>query len=114
MHARFATKELFNHAARYAYDTVATHLWSEQVKPHPICQWLKGGRPPSDQKLALECVQLKDDLGWTYCEIGEHFDWPLQYDSYGNLNQCSNARYYVKLGREIREKYQQNNLLDSF
>ena len=106
MHARFATKELFNYAARYAYESVESHLWSENIQPHPLCEWLKGGRPPADESLALECVHLKDDLGWTYCEIGLHYDWPLQYDNYGNLNQCSTARYYVKWGRELRKKYQ--------
>lgn len=106
MHARFATKELFNYAARYAYESVESHLWSENIQPHPLCKWLKGGRPPVDESRALECVHLKDDLGWTYCEIGSHYDWPLQYDSYQNLNQCSTAHYYVKWGRELRKKYQ--------
>ena len=76
MHAQFVTKELFNYAARHAYDTVGSHLWSEQVKPHPVCQWLKGGRPPSDEELALECAHLKDDLDWTYCKIGKYYGWP--------------------------------------
>ncbi len=107
LHKRFATKELFNYAARFAYDTVKSHLWSENVKPHPLSQWLKGGRPPADESLALECVHLKDDLGWTHKEIGVHYDWPLQRDSYGNLSQCSTARRYVKWGRELREQYQQ-------
>ena len=107
LHARFATKELFNYAARYAYESVKSHLWSQNVQPHPLCKWLKGGRPPADESLALECAHLKDDLGWTYKEIGLHFGWPLQRDSYGNLNQCSTARYYVKWGRELKKKYQQ-------
>ncbi len=105
LHARFATKELFNYAAEYAYDTVKSHLWSENVQPHPVCQWLKGGRPPANESLAFECAALKDDEGRTYKEIGVHFGWPLQYDSYGNQNQCSTARYYVKWGRELRKKH---------
>lgn len=107
LHARFATRELFNYAARYAYETVQSYLWSENVQNHPVCQWLKGGRPPIDKSIALECVALKDDEGWTYKEIGVHHAWPLQRDSYGNLSQCSTARYYVKWGRELRKKYQQ-------
>lgn len=107
LHVRFATKELFNYAARYAYESVESYLWSENVQPHPLCQWLKGGRPPTDEGLALECVHLKDDLGWIYKEIGLLHDWPLQKDSHDNLSQCNTARRYVKWGRELREKYQQ-------
>lgn len=106
LHARFATRELFNYAGRYAYESVKSHLWRENVQPHPICQWLKGERPLADESLALECVHLKDDLRWKYKQIGKHFGWPLQRDSYGNLNQCSTARYYMKRGRELRQKYQ--------
>lgn len=107
LHARFATREVFDYAARYAYETVKSHLWSENVQPHPVCQWLKGGRPKADMSLAIECARLKDELGWTYRQIGKHFKWRLQNDSYGNLNQCSKARRYVKWGRELREKHQQ-------
>jgi hypothetical protein len=106
LHARFATKELFNYAARLAYEAVETVLWSDQVKEHPVCQWLKGGRPPADESLALECVHLKDDKGWHYKEIGLHYGWPLQKDSYGNLSQCRTAGRYVQWGRELRKKYQ--------
>jgi len=74
LHARFATKELLDYATRYAYESVESYLWSENIQPHSICEWLKGGRPPSDDSRALECVHLKDDLGWTYCEIGSHYD----------------------------------------
>ena len=103
LHARFATKELMNYAARFAYESVESNLWSEEVAPHPVCQWLKGGRPPSDEQLALECVHLKDDLNRTYAQIGSYKNWPLQRDSYGKLNQCSTASYYVKMGRELRK-----------
>jgi hypothetical protein len=106
LHARFATKELLDYASRLAYELVKTDPWRSQFKEHPVCQWLKGGRPPADESLALECVHLKDDLGWTYKQIGEHFGWSLQYDSYSNLSQCSTARRYAKWGRELRKKYQ--------
>jgi hypothetical protein len=106
LHARFATRELFDYAARFAYDAVKITLWSNQVEEHLLCQWLKGGRPPIDKDIAIECARLKDDLGWTYKEIGKHFDWPLQYDSYDNLSQCSTAQRYVKRGRELRKQYQ--------
>ncbi|MFC1933313.1 hypothetical protein ACFLXU_06820 [Chloroflexota bacterium] len=102
IHTRFATKELFAHAAEYAFMAIETHLASEQVQPHPICQWLKGGRPPADESLALECSHFKDDLKWTYKELAEHYGWPMQNDSYGNPTQCSSARRYVKWGRELR------------
>lgn len=107
LHARFATQELMNYATKYAYETVKGHLWRNIIQPHPVCQWLKGGRPPADESLALECVKLKDDEGLTYKEIGTRHKWPLQRDSYGNMSQCSSARRYVKWGRKLREKYQQ-------
>jgi len=106
LHARFATKELFDYAAQLAYDAVESVLWRNQVEEHPLCQWLKGGRPPIDKDITLECARLKDDIGWHYKEIGLHYGWPLQKDSYGRRNQCSTARRYVKWGRELRRKYQ--------
>ncbi len=107
IHARFVTKELFNYAAKFAYETVQSHVWSENVQTHPVSQWLKGGRPPADESLAIECATLKDDDGWTYKEIGVRYDWSLQRDSYNNISQCSTARRYVKWGRELKEQYQQ-------
>jgi len=101
LHARFATKKLMDYAAKHAYETIESYCWSENIQPHPVCQWLKGGRPLADEDLALECVHLKDNLGWTYKEIGLHYKWPLQRDSYGNPNQCSTAQRYVKWGREL-------------
>ena len=106
LHERFATKEFVSYAARYAYELVESRILEKGVEPHPICQWLKGGRAPASEELALECVRLKDDLGWTYAKIGKHFGWPLQIDSYGNRNQCSTARYYVVKGRKLRKSYQ--------
>ncbi len=107
LHAHFANKELFNYAARYAYDTVEHHLRWNNIEPHPLCEWLKGGRPPADKNIAIECARLKDDEGLTYKEIGLHYDWSLQRDSYGNISQCNTARRYVKWGRELKEQYQQ-------
>lgn len=107
IHTRFATKELFEHAAKLAYFSIQYQLLLEKIEPHPICDWLKGGRPSADKSLALECVHLKDNLKNTYKEIGANFGWPLQRDSYNNLNQCSTARRYVKWGRELRKKNQQ-------
>lgn len=107
IHARFATRETFDYAAWQAYEDVKISRLRMGLKKHPVCRWLKGGRPPADENIALECVHLKDDLGWYYKDIGRHYYWPLQYDSYGNLNQCSTARRYVKWGRDLREKYQQ-------
>ncbi len=107
LNARFATKELFEYAAKYAYCSVQGHLERQEVRSHPVCNWLKGGRPPADESLALECAWLKDGARWTHKEIGLHFGWPLQEDSYGNLSQCSTARHYVKWGRELRKKNQQ-------
>jgi hypothetical protein len=107
IHARFATRELLDYAARLAYGDINSYQWSHGLVEHPVCQWLKGGRPPIDRDKAIECARLKDDLGWKYKEIGERFGWPLQSDTWGNLNQCSTARYYVKRGREFRGKNQQ-------
>lgn len=104
LHARFATKELFNYAAKYAYQSLESYLWSENVHPHPLCQWLSGGRPPVGEKLALECARLRDEEKWSERAIGKHFGWALQEDSYGNLIQCRTARRYVSMGRELKKK----------
>ncbi len=104
LHARFATKELFNYAAKYAYQSLESHLWSENVHPHPLCQWLSGGRPPADEKRALECARLRDEEKWSEPAIGTHFGWALQEDSWGNLTQCRTARRYVRMGRELKKK----------
>ena len=105
LHARFATKTLFDDTARHAYETVRSHLRSEGIKPHSISERLKGGRPPMDDDLAVECARLKDDEEWRYKDIGFRFGWPLQMNDYGNLSQCSTARRYVKRGRELRKEY---------
>jgi len=104
LHARFATKELFNYAARYAYESVESHLRSENVQPHPLCHWLSGGRPPVDEDRALECARLRDEEKWSEEAIGKHFDWALQEDSYGKLSQCRTARRYIRMGRELKKK----------
>ena len=104
LHAGFATKELFNYAGRYAYKSVESYLWRERVTPHPVCQWISGGRPPIDEELALECARLRDEEKWSETAIGKHFGWALQEDSWGNLTQCRTARRYVRMGRELRKK----------
>lgn len=104
LHARLATRELFNYAAKYAYQSLESHLRSENVHPHPLCQWLSGGRPPVDEKRALECSRLRDEEKWSEEAIGKHFDWALQEDSWGNLTQCRTARRYVRIGRELKKK----------
>jgi hypothetical protein len=114
IHTRFITYEIFNYASRFAHETVKSHLLSEgQIRPnmsssiisepHPVCEWLKGGRPPINEDLAIECAILKDQHKLTYTEIGIRNNWPLQRDAYGNLSQCSKARYYVKRGKELLE-----------
>jgi len=104
LHARFATREVFNYAAKYAYESTKSYV--EKVQEHPVCQWLKGGRPKADMSIAIECARLKDEEGWTYKQIGQHFNWSLQSDSYGNLSLCSTAKRYVKWGRELSQEYQ--------
>lgn len=107
VHTRFVTKELFNYAARYAYETVQSHRRWNEIKDHPVCKWLKGGRPSIDDDVAIECARLKDEEGLRYKEIGLKHEWALQIDSYGKLNQCNTAKRYVKRGRELRKKYEQ-------
>lgn len=106
LHERFATKELLKDAAEDAYGTVASHLRFERIKPHPVCQWLKGGRPPIDDDRAVECARLRDDEKRSYKEIGGRYDWPLQKDHYGNLSLCGTAKRYVERGRVLRRQYQ--------
>jgi hypothetical protein len=109
IHERFVTRELFNDAAEFAYEAVQSHLSDRKVKPHPVCTRLKGGRPPVDPDIAVECARLRDDEGWTYKQIGVKFGWSLEPDSYGNLSQCNTARYYVKLGKTLRNQTNTNN-----
>jgi len=100
--ARFVTRNLFDYVADLAYDSVKFHTsWPQAIEQHPVCEWLKGGRPPVNRELAIECARLKDEQGLTLVEIGKRNGWPLQRDSYGNLNQCSTARRYIDRGREL-------------
>ncbi len=101
IHARFATKELFNYAAKYAYDTVKTHRRFNNIQLHPVCQWLRGGRPSMDEDRALECARLHYEEKWSEVAIGKHFDWAIQDDSYGKPTQCRTARRYIRFGREL-------------
>lgn len=52
LHTRFASRELLDYAAGYAYESVKSHLLQYRVRPHPLCQWLKGGRPSADKRRA--------------------------------------------------------------
>jgi hypothetical protein len=87
--------------------------WQENIRPKYIEEGLlpdllkdiKNGRPYGiNESRALEVAKLKYDKGWTWAKIGKKFNWPLQEDSYGNLNQCSTARYYAKRGLELRKR----------
>ena len=104
LHARFATKELFNYAAKYAYESVESHIWSENVQQHPLCQWLKGGRPQIDDEIALECARLRDKERWSEVMIGKKFGWAIQEDDYGHPTQCRTARRHVGMGRGLKKK----------
>ena len=103
LHARFATKELFNYAAKYAYQSLESHLQSENVHPHPLCQWLKGGRPQIDDEIALECARLKDKERWSEVMIGKKFNWAIQKDNYGHPTQCRTARRNIRRGKELKK-----------
>lgn len=104
IHKRFATKELFNYAAKYAFRTLEGHISQNNIKSHPVNQWLKGGRPPIDEDRALECARLMDEDGWSEARIGNKYDWALQENDYGVFNQCRTARRYIRKGRELRDK----------
>jgi len=106
--ARFATKELYDFAATCAYPSILTFIEGHKIKPHEITEWLQGGRPTVDEQKAIECARLKYEEHLTYKEIGKLFSWPLQKDSYGDLNQCSTARRYVKLGKELLKRKNTN------
>ncbi len=105
IHSRFATKELFNYASRYDFKTLKGELFWRSLEPHPITQWLGGGRPPIDEEIALECARLADEDDWTESKIGNKYGWALQEDNYGKLSQCRAARRYIKRGRELKKKH---------
>jgi hypothetical protein len=109
LHGRFATRELFDYAARQAYDIVTISLGSMRLEEHPVCQWLKGGRPFIDEERALECARLKDEENWTEKDIGRKFGWALQQDNYGKLTQCRTARRNIRKGRELKKKLRDIN-----
>ena len=103
LHARFASKELFEYAAKYAYESAQSHIRSADVKPHPLVRWLKGGRPPMNRDRALECARFADEQGMTEVKIGKMFSWDIQDDSYGKPTQCRTARRYIRFGRDLKE-----------
>ncbi len=103
LHARFATKELFNYAAKYAYESLQSYILSTSIKPHELVKWLQGGRPSMNRDRALECARLADEKGMTEVEIGKMCNWAIQDDSYGKPTQCRTARRYIRFGRELME-----------
>ena len=75
------------------------------MEPHPVTQWLQGGRPPIDENCALECARLADEEDWTELQIGKKYKWALQEDNFGKLNQCRTARRYIQRGRELKKRH---------
>lgn len=60
---------------------------------------------PRDVFLALECARLKDEEHWSLAQIGRKYGWEVTYDELGeNVNQCRKARYYVSVGRRLKEE----------
>ncbi len=102
--ARFATQELYDFAAACAYPSILSFIENNGIKPHPVSRWLKGGRPRMDHQMAIRCARLKDEDHLTYKKIGELFGWQIEEDPYRKLTQCSKAKRYVKLGRELLAK----------
>jgi hypothetical protein len=102
IHARFATRGLLDYAARLAYGDINSYHWSHGLEEHPVCQWLKGGRPFVDEERALECARLKDEEHWTEKDIGEKFGWALQQDYYGKYTQCRTARRNIRKGSILK------------
>lgn len=109
LHACFATKELYRSAASSAFESAESSIKKHKIPEHPLCKFLKGGRPLINEDRALECARLRDDLGMTNVEIGKKFGWKPQFDSHGNLSQCPTASRYVKRGRELRKMMEKTN-----
>jgi len=97
------TRELLEYASKNAFMTLEDALLWKGTKPHPLCQWLKGGRPPINEERALECARLADEQGMTEVDIGKRFKWAFQEDSYGKRTQCRTARRYIQKGRQLKE-----------
>ncbi len=60
----------------------------------------KGGRPPIDPLVAVQCALLKRQ-GWNDRAIAERFDWSLRPDSYDQRRRSNQVVDHVKRGREI-------------
>ena len=60
----------------------------------------KGGRPPIDPLVAVQCAVLKRQ-GWTDRAIAERFNWSLRPDSYDQRRRSNQVVDHVKRGREI-------------
>jgi hypothetical protein len=60
----------------------------------------KGGRPPLDALVAVQCALLKRQ-GLSDLDIAERFGWPLRRDSYDKRRRSNAVINHVKLGHEI-------------
>jgi hypothetical protein len=68
----------------------------------------KGGRPPIDDLMAVECANRKR-ADWTYVQISEHYGFPMSPNSYGESRRPNSAIGHVTRGKTILSK-RQNSL----
>jgi hypothetical protein len=89
--------------------------WQKNIRPSHIKNGLlpnllediNTGRTPVSEYTCLECAELKDK-GWTYRQIGKHFEWPLQVSALNRhgketKSRCRTAEEAVRRGRQLRE-----------
>lgn len=84
--------------------------WQKTVRPFLIEQGtlpdlledIKPGRPSISGDICREATRLKDEEGWTYIKIAQHFHFPIQEDAYGKRTQSRTAQEAVKRGRQLR------------
>jgi hypothetical protein len=60
----------------------------------------KGGRPPVDDLMAVECANRKR-AGWTYRQISDHYGFPMSPDSYDKKRRANSAIALVKRGEDL-------------
>ncbi|MDQ3539738.1 MAG: hypothetical protein M3440_03545, partial [Chloroflexota bacterium] len=60
----------------------------------------KGGRPPIDPLVAVQCAIWKR-RGWTDPTIAERFNWSLRSDSYDRKRRSNPVIDHVKRGNQI-------------
>jgi hypothetical protein len=67
LHAGFATKEVFNYAAKWGFETVKEHLRQERIGPHPVARNINKAKveSPSWRALALKEWQRTEDIDET-------------------------------------------------